>query len=104
MKYNILKTEAFEKQFESLDNSIKLQMDKEIEQLKVNPYVGKPLGFKFFREKKVRNYRIYYIIYEEYVAVFVISLSDKKNQQYEINKIKPSLPYYKEEIKKILKL
>ncbi len=102
--YKIYTTEQFDKDFEKLDNSLQEQIDKEIEQLKSNPYVGKPLGYKFFREKKVKNHRIYYLIYEEYVVVFVIALSDKKNQQEVINKIKHLIPLYKDEIKNKLNL
>lgn len=77
-------------------------MDKELEQLKINLYVGRPLGYKFFREKRVEKYRFYYLIYEELVVVFVIAISDKKDQQSTINKIKSLIPYYREEIKRRL--
>lgn len=98
--YNIYTTEEFDKDFEKLDNSLKEQIDNAIEQLITNPYAGKPLGYKFLREKKIKNYRIYYLIYDEYVIVFIIALSDKKEQQQVINRIKTLIPFYKEEIKK----
>ena len=100
--FKIFTTEEFDRDFEKLDNSIKIQIEKEIQQLINNPYVGKPLGYKFFREKKVKNYCIYYLIYEDHVVVFIIAVSDKKDQQQAINKIKYLIPYYKEEIKKKL--
>jgi len=99
MLYKIYKTDQFNKDFNKLDKSLQEQTEKEIEQLEINPYVGKPLGYKFFREKKVKNYRIYYLIYDEYVVVFVIALSDKKDQQKIINKIKHLIPFYREHIK-----
>ena len=98
--YKIYTTEEFDKDFEKLDNSLQEQIEREITQLETNPYAGKPLGYKFFREKKVRNHRVYYLIYDEYVVVVVIALSDKKDQQAVINKIKHLLPLYKEEIKR----
>ena len=98
--YKIFTTEEFDEYYEDLDKSLQIEIDKEIEQLETNPYVGKPLGYKFFREKKVRNHRIYYLIYEEYVVVFVVALSDKKEQQKAINTIKQLIPYYREEVKK----
>ncbi len=61
--YRIYTTEEYEKRFNKLDWSIQRQIEKEIEQLERNPYVGKPLGYPFFREKKVQNYRVYYLIY-----------------------------------------
>lgn len=98
--FKIFTTEEFDKDFDKLDLSLQKQIEKEIEQLEENPYVGKPLGYKFFREKKVKNYRIYCLIYEEYVVVFVVAVSDKKNQQRVIDSIKHLIPFYKEEIKK----
>lgn len=102
--YKIYTTRKFDEDFEKLDKSLKDQIQKEIDQLEINPYVGNPLGYKFFREKKVKNYRFYYLIYEEYVVVFVIALIDKKEQQKVINQIRYLIPFYKEEIKKKLNL
>lgn len=98
--YKIFTTEEFDRDFDKLDRSLQIQIENEIEQLEINPFAGKPLGYKFFREKKVKNYRIYYLIYEDYV----VALSSKKDQQEAIDKIKVLIPYYKEEIKKKLNL
>lgn len=103
-KYKIYTTEEFDKDFSKLDKSLKGIIEKEIGQLETNPYVGKPLGYRFFREKKVKNYRFYYLIYEEYVVVFVIAVSDKKDQQSVINGIKALMPFYREQIKRKIKL
>lgn len=97
--YRVYTTEEFDKLFNKLDNSIQIQIEKEIEQLQNNPFAGKPLGYKFFREKKVKNHRIYYLVYEEYVVVFIISLSNKKGQQKAIDTIRALIPFYKEQIK-----
>ncbi|MBS3168650.1 hypothetical protein J4216_05985 [Candidatus Woesearchaeota archaeon] len=43
-KYKIFTTEQFDLDFKDLDNSIKIQIEDEIEQLEKNPYVEKPLG------------------------------------------------------------
>ena len=98
-EYGVYTSEEFDEDFNKLDKSLQDQISNEIDQLKINPYIGKPLGYKFFREKKVKNYRFYYLIYDEYVVVFVIAVSDKKNQQEVIDAIKHLLPYYKEKIK-----
>ena len=102
--YKILTTEEFDRDFEKLDTSIQRMIDGEIKQLEANPHIGKPLGYKFFREKKVRNYRFYYLVYDEYVVVFVVAISSKKDQQKAIDKIRLLMPYYKEEIKRKLNL
>tara|TARA_Y100000310_G_scaffold345846_1_gene471158 strand:+ start:49181 stop:49492 length:312 start_codon:yes stop_codon:yes gene_type:complete len=102
--YEIYTTDQFDKSFNKLDDLIQRQIGDVIEQLETNPYSGKPLGYKFFREKKIKNHRIYYLIYDDIVVVFVIAISGKKDQQTTIDKIKKMVPYYQEEIKKKLNL
>jgi len=104
MKYQIFTTKKFDKQFSKLDHQVQREIENEIDQLESNPYSGKSLGYKFFREKKIKGYRIYYLIYEEHVVVFVITLSGKKDQQKAIDTIKNLLPLYREEIRKRLNL
>ncbi len=72
--------------------------------METNPYVGKPLGYKFFREKKVMNYRFYYLIYDKYVVVFIVALSDKEDRQKAIDTIKHLIPHYRNLIKKKINL
>src|SRR3989338_5502933 len=102
--YKIFTTEEFDRRFGKLDQQLQQQIRKEIDQLEDNPYAGKPLGFAFFREKKVQNYRIYYLIYDEFVVVFVITISTKKDQQDAIDRIKSLIPYYRGAIKKKVSL
>ncbi|MDO8634490.1 MAG: hypothetical protein Q7K34_04335 [archaeon] len=71
-------------------------------QLKTKPYAGKPLGFGFFREKKIGGKRLYFLIYEEFVAVFVVAFGGKKTQQETINEIKNKLPDYLKSVKQAL--
>ena len=99
-KYQIFTTDEFDRDFDKIDSSIKKQIAKEIDQLESNPYRGKPLGYKFFREKKTGKYRFYYLVYEDHVIVFVIAISDKKGQQRVIDNIKKLIPFYREEIRK----
>ena len=44
---------------------------------------------------------MYYIIYDDYVLVFVLAISDKKDQQKVINTIKNLIPYYRAILKKL---
>ncbi|MBW2977141.1 type II toxin-antitoxin system RelE/ParE family toxin [Candidatus Woesearchaeota archaeon] len=104
MEFKIFITKEFGKIFDKLDPQIQKQIGREIGQLATNPYSGKPLGYKFFREKKVKGYRIYFLIYEEYLVVFIITVSGKKDQQEVINTIKALIPVYREEIKKRFRL
>ena len=104
MAYKIFTTDEFDKQFRKLDKQLQQVIAKEIDQLEENPYLGKPLGYKFFRERKILNYRVYFLVYEDYVVVFVITISTKKDQQNAIDKIKLLIPHYQQEIKLKLNL
>ncbi|MBI3027002.1 hypothetical protein HYY70_02720 [Candidatus Woesearchaeota archaeon] len=59
-----------------------------------NHHPGKPLGYVFFREKKLNSHRIYYLVYEEFVIVLMVAVSDKKTQQATIDDIKQRLDEY----------
>ena len=98
--FEILITEEFENDFNKLDKSLKTRIGKVIEQLKTSPYAGKPLGYPFFREKKIGKYRLYYLIYKEFLVVFMIAVSEKKDQQATINSINRLIPFYREEVRK----
>ncbi|MBS3155722.1 type II toxin-antitoxin system RelE/ParE family toxin [Candidatus Woesearchaeota archaeon] len=87
MDWIVLKTEMFERKFSKLDKSIQKEIEDIKNQLKINPYVGRELKYEFFREKKVGKFRIYYLIYKKYVIVYLITVSEKKDQQKTINTI-----------------
>lgn len=94
MRWKIITTERFRKEAVRLDYSVRKRIINEVEQLKENLFRGKPLGYNFLREKKVKGYRFYYLIFKEEVLVLVTSISNKKSQQGVINEIKKLLPYY----------
>src|SRR3989344_8485353 len=73
------------------------------QKLKKSPYSGKPLGYKFFREKKFNGNRLLFLVYEEHKCVFLITITDKKAQQHEIDMIKSSLDVYRNELNEILR-
>ncbi|MBI4016070.1 MAG: type II toxin-antitoxin system RelE/ParE family toxin [Candidatus Aenigmarchaeota archaeon] len=100
MSFIIRTTEQFEKYFDKLDNSIRLQIIEKAQQLKMNPYLGTPLGYDFFREKRVMNYRFYYLIYGDMSTILFMAISSKKDQQQVIDRIQLLIPFYKEEIRK----
>lgn len=99
--YRVFTAESFEKDLEKHPHlkervvNIKFQLIK-------NPYVGKPLSYKWFREKKLNGHRIYYLIYEDLKSVYVIALSDKKDQQKTINTIKLFLHKYRIELQNLI--
>src|SRR3990172_5273148 len=103
MAFKIFTTDSFDEDFKKLT---KVEQDRvrkiRDKQLKDNPYVGKPLDYKWFREKKINGKRLYFLIYDDIQAVLVVAWSDKKTQQTMINAIKLALDFYKEEVKKKL--
>ena len=101
--YEILMTLEFEKQFNRLDVKEQGRIRKAIQGLKSNPYTGKPLGYEFFREKKIGGNRLYFLIYENFAVVFLITFGGKKTQKETIARIKGELPEYKAEVEKAVK-
>lgn len=100
--YKVYRTETFDRQVRKLSKEEQRQVERIEHQLKINPSVGKPLDYSFFREKRIREKRIYYLIYTDLVVVLLVGLSDKKTQQATINEIKNKLPEYYEVVKKAL--
>ncbi len=94
MAYRVYTTPEFDNLLQKLSKADQERIQRIAENLAENPYQGKPLGAKFFREKKVGDKRIYYLIYDEYVIVLLISLSDKKTQQRTIDEIKVNREIY----------
>lgn len=101
--YRVFRTENYDKKFQKLDKSEQDVVIKLEQRLKIESYVGKPLGYNFFREKKFGNKRLLFLVYEEHKAVFLITITEKKAQQHEIDLIKENLDLYKDELEKIIK-
>ena len=65
MKYRVFRTKEFIKQFKKLPKQTQEEIKKIKDRIRENPFVGNPLGYKFFREKKIKELRVYYLIYED---------------------------------------
>ena len=103
MAYAVYTTKSLEKEIEKLSNSDKERIQKLFLQLKENPYAGKQLKFNFFREKRIREKRIYYLIYDDLQSVLVVAFGGKKVQQETINNVIKTLPEFKEYLEHSLK-
>lgn len=64
--------------------------------------MGDQIRYKFFREKRLREKRIYYLVYEDLSAVLMVTISGKKVQQDIIEDIIRLFPEYKELTKKLV--
>ena len=92
--FRVFRAEWYDKKFVKLEKFEQERVSKFEQQLKLEPYTGKPLGYRFFREKKFDGKRLLFLVYEEHNIVFLITITDKKAQQHEIDLIKAQLDIY----------
>ena len=103
MKFKVFRTKTFDKNFAKLPNTEQREVEGFEMEISDNPFVGKPLGYDFLREKRLNGRRVYYLIYEDFVVVLMAAISDKKTQQATIDAIKDNLNEYYEMIKETLR-
>ncbi len=103
--YTVFRTERFDRELEKRFSKAEIEEVEKFERkhLTENPYVGDPLGYKFFREKKLGGKRVYFLIYDDLNAVLMVAVSDKKTQQATIDEIKYHLDEYYEVIRNAIK-
>jgi len=102
MTYAVYTTENFENKIENLSESDRKIIQKIFLQLKNNPYVGDAIRYRFFREKRIKEKRMYYLIYDDLSAVLIVAFGGKKEQQETIEEIIKDLPEFKEYLKRLL--
>jgi mRNA-degrading endonuclease RelE of RelBE toxin-antitoxin system len=103
MVYAVYTTESFDRETEKLSKDEQERIQKIYLQLKENPFVGDQLQYRNLREKRIREKRVYYLVYDDFKVVLVVAVSGKKNQQATINHIIDNFDEYKEYLKKLLK-
>ena len=101
--FRVFRSFNYKEKFAKLDRSEQIPVEKFEQALKEQPFSGQPLGYKFFREKKFSGKRLLFLVYEEHKCVFLITITDKKAQQHEIDMIKASLDVYRNELEDILR-
>ena len=101
MVYSVHISETFEKEVLELGKDKQERIGKLYFHLKDNPYVGDQLKFKFFREKRLDEKRIYYLVYDDLKVVLMVAVSGKKDQQETINYIINHLNEFKEYAEKL---
>lgn len=57
------------------------------QKLKNNPYVDDQIRYKFFREKRIKEKRIYYLIYEDLQIVLIVAFRGKKHNNKRLMKL-----------------
>jgi len=128
-RYKVYHSSRFDRELAKFPMVFQDRVDKIEDQLVDNPYLGSPLNVKWFREKRIDKYRefgkpsetskfskkdfegmrlfkvlyrVYYLIYEERGAVFMVAFSSKKDQQKVINTVRLLFDYFKEELEKLM--
>ena len=72
-------------------------------QIAENPFVGKQLRYPFLREKRIKEKRVYYLVYEDLNLVLLVAASGKKDQQDTINHIISQFNEYRKVAEQIAK-
>jgi len=102
MTYSVYSTETFDEEIKKLSGDYHGRIVKLYLKLKENPYVGDQLKYKFLREKRLDEKRIYFLVYDDLKSVLIVAISGKKNQQETINHIIKNFDEYKIYMEKLL--
>ncbi|HZX33876.1 MAG TPA: hypothetical protein VFF09_00695 [archaeon] len=100
-EWKVFFTATFEEKLNKSEKSFLGWVEKTLNKLAENPFVGKPINAKWFREKKYGKSRIYYLIYENLKSVYLVNMSENKDQQAIINSILVLLDVYRKEIEEL---
>lgn len=101
-KYKVFRSVGFQEEIVKYDKNIQNRVDKIEDKLMFNSEYGNPLGTKWFRESRFENYRIYYLVYDDLQAIYIVAISGKKDQQKTINTIRLFLEFFRGEIQKLI--
>ncbi len=101
--YKVIGTTTYEKEVSKLDKSERDIAEKIPKKLAENPYAGDQLQYPFLREKRLREKRVYYLIYDDLKLVLLVATSGKKDQQETIDSIKNRFPHFRKIAEEISK-
>ena len=93
MTYAVYVLNVFEKEMGKISKFEKEKLQKMFLQLKENPYVGDSRRYRFFREKRIEEKRVYYLVYDDLKIVLMVTIGGKKAQEETIDEI---IKYFEE--------
>ena len=102
MSYAVYTTDVFDKEVEKLERDKQERIEKLFLHLKDNPSAGDQLRFKFFREKRIDEKRVYYLVYEDLQLILMVAVSGKKDQKKTINHIVNHFSEFREHAEKLV--
>lgn len=93
--YKVIGSQTYQEELAKWSKADKEQANKLPEKLAVNPHQGDPCGYPFLREKRIREKRVYFLIYDDLELVLIVATSGKKDQQTTINHLKDKLDSFR---------
>ena len=93
--FKVIGTDTYLEELNNWPKADREITEKIPEQLAINPHSGSPLGYRFLREKRVKERRVYYLVYDDLELVLLVATSGKKDQQDTINHIKGNLDEFR---------
>ena len=102
MIYTVYTTQSFDKEAIKLPQSDQEIIQKMFLKIKENPYNSDQLRYRHLREKRIREKRIYFLVYDDLQAVLVVAIGGKKDQQATINHIINYFDEYKIYLEELL--
>ncbi|HLC84188.1 MAG TPA: hypothetical protein VJH22_00155 [Candidatus Nanoarchaeia archaeon] len=88
--YVIFATDTFKEIYSSLDKTEKDWIDTIKKKLEEIP-TGRPLGYRWFLEKKFLNKRLFFLVDEERKKLLFVSFASKKEEQAIIDFVKDNM-------------
>lgn len=101
--FQIFHAAIFDKKLDKMPREFYRGVEAIEKQLVANPYVGDQLQAPWLREKKIGKFRVYYLIYDDLNAVYMVNISGKKDQQQVIDTVLLLLDIYKSEVRNLVK-
>ena len=101
--YSVIGTNTYLKELDKWTKTDREAAEKLPKQLSQNPFVGDSLNYPFLREKRIREKRVYYLIYEDLNLVLLVATSGKKNQQVTIDHIQNQFSEFRKIAEEIAK-
>lgn len=93
--FNVIGTDTYLEEIGKWSKADRASAEKIPKKIAVNPFIGNQLSYPFLREKRIKEKRIYYLIYEDLKLVLLVAVSGKKDQQATIDHIKENLDEFR---------
>lgn len=103
MTYAVYTTESFDKEVAKLSQGDQEIIQKMFLKIRDNPYVSDQLRYRHLREKRIREKRVYFLVYDNLRAVLLVAISGKKDQQATINHIVNYFDEYRYYLERLLR-